>query len=219
MQIPAVPHPFELDLSRAAVIVIDVQNDFCHPDGYCQRELGLDGAPVRAIFEPIRHLTQWARDRQIPVIWTVEAHQSDLSDLPPCKAKRYENAGYPVGSEGKRGRFLVRGAWGARVLSELAPLDSERVVPKPAQSIWTNTDLESWLRARGITHLLMGGVTTQCCVLASYRAANDLGFWTLLIEDCCAAFDAREHQAAIEVVTSEGGAVGWVADSREITAL
>lgn len=214
--ISARPHPFELDTSHAAVIVVDAQNDFCHPDGFCQRELALDGAPVRAIVEPIRRLTHWARASDIPVIWTVEAHQSDLSDLPACKARRYRNAGYPVGSAGKRGRFLVRGQWGAQVLDELAPRENELVLPKPAQSIWTHTDLEARLKERGITHLLMCGVTTQCCVLASYRAANDLGFWTLLIEDCCAAFDAREHEAAIEVVTSEGGAVGWVCQSADV---
>ncbi len=214
--ISATPHPFELDLAHAAVIVIDAQNDFCHRDGYCQSELSLDGAPVRPIFEPIRRLTSWARTQNVPVIWTVEAHQSDLSDLPACKARRYQNAGYPVGSEGEMGRFLVRGEWGAQVLDELAPLESELVLPKPAQSIWTNTDLEATLNERGITHLLLCGVTTQCCVLASYRAANDLGFWSLLVEDCCAAFDAREHQAAIEVIVSEGGAVGWVCHSTDV---
>lgn len=219
LSIPAIPHAFELDLAHAAVIVIDAQNDFCHADGYCQCELGLDGAPVRAIFEPIRQLTNWARAQNVPVIWTVEAHQNDLSDLPTCKAKRYENAGYPVGSAGKMGRFLVRGEWGAQVLDELASRKAELVLPKPAQSIWTNTDLEATLNKRGITHLLMCGVTTQCCVLASYRAANDLGFWSLLVEDCCAAFDVREHQAAIEVIVSEGGAVGWVCQSADVMGM
>lgn len=217
--IPAVPHAFELDLTRAAVIVIDMQNDFCHRNGYCQHELELDGALVRRTFEPIRRLTSWARAQNVPVIWTVEAHQSDLSDLPACKARRYENAGYPIGSMGKMGRFLVRGEWGAQVLEELAPLESELVLPKPAQSIWTNTDLEAILSERGITQLLMCGVTTQCCVLASYRAANDLGFWSLLIEDCCAAFDVREHAAAIEVIVSEGGAVGWVCQSADVIGI
>lgn len=217
--ISARPHSFELDLTRAAIIVIDAQNDFCHADGYCQHELGLDGAPVRQIFEPIRQLTNWARTRNVPVIWTVEAHQSDLSDLPACKARRYANAGYPVGSAGKMGRFLVRGEWGAQVLDELAPREAELVLPKPAQSIWTNTDLEANLIERGITQLLMCGVTTQCCVLASYRAANDLGFWSLLVEDCCAAFDEREHRAAIEVIVSEGGAVGWVCQSADVMGM
>ena len=216
ISIPARPHSFDLDLAHAAVIVIDAQNDFCHADGYCQHELGLDGAPIRQIFEPIRQLTHWARTCNIPVIWTIEAHESDLSDLPACKARRYENAGYPVGSAGKLGRFLVRGEWGAQVLDELAPGENEFVMPKPAQSIWTQTDLEAMLNERAITHFLLCGVTTQCCVLASYRAANDLGFWSLLIEDCCAAFDLREHQAAIEVIVSEGGAVGWVCQSADV---
>jgi len=207
--IDARPHPFELDVEHAALLVIDVQNDFCHPEGFCLGDLGLNGEAARAAIEPIGRLVKWAREQTIPVIWTLEAHKPDLSDLSPSKAKRYENAGYPVGSEGKRGRFLVQGEFGARVVPELSPRADELVLPKPAQSVFIGTMLENHLRERAITHLLLCGLTTQCCVLASYRQAGDLGFFALLVEDCCAAFDPREHEAAVEVVTSEGGAVGW----------
>ena len=214
--IRARPHPFDLDFDHAALLVIDVQNDFCHPEGFCLGDLGLNGDAARAVIEPIRRLVEWARIQQIPVIWTLEAHRSDLSDVSPSKARRYENAGYPVGSEGKRGRFLVQGEFGARVVPELSVQGDELVLPKPAQSVFIGTSLEALLRQRGITHLLLCGLTTQCCVLASYRQASDLGFFALLIEDCCAAFDPREHQAAIEVVTSEGGAVGWATTSEAL---
>ncbi len=217
--IPARPHPFDLDLEHAALLVIDVQNDFCHPEGFCLGDLGLNGESAQAVVEPIRRLVEWARGHKVPVIWTLEAHQSDLSDLSPSKAVRYQNSGYPVGSEGKRGRFLVQGEFGARVVPELSPRDDERILPKPAQSVFIGTSLETDLREQGITHLLLCGVTTQCCVLASYRTANDLGFFALLVENCCAAFDPREHEAAIEVVTSEGGALGWVAHSEALFEL
>ena len=215
--VPACPHAFPLDLERTALLVIDVQNDFCHPDGFCLHDLGLDAA-IRSVVEPIQHVVSWAREREILVIWTIEAHEPDLSDLPPSKAYRYKNAGYPVGSVGKRGKFLIRGEWGAQVLAELSPRAEETVLFKPAQSIFCDTDLEAQLRAQGITHLLICGLTTQCCVLATYRAANDLGFFSLLLEDCCAAFDENEHQAAIAVITSESGAVGWAAQSHNLIA-
>lgn len=217
--VAARPHPFPLDVQNAALIVVDVQNDFCHPEGFCQGDLGLEGSLANAIIKPVGQLVNWARERQIPVIWTVEAHQPDLSDVSPSKALRYQNAGYPPGSEGKRGRFLVRGEWGTQVVDELAPRDDERVLPKPAQSVFIGTDLEASLRERGVTHLIFCGVTTQCCVLASYRQASDSGFFSLLIEDCCAAFELSEHEAALKVITSEGGAVGWTAHLEDLTGL
>lgn len=218
LTIPARPHDFELDLDHAALLVVDMQNDFCHPEGYCIGDLGLDGSAARQLISPIQRLVGWAREYDVPVIWTLEAHKPDLSDLSPSKARRYASAGYPVGSQGKRGRYLVQGEFGAQVLPELAPRTDEWILPKPAQSVFPGTTLEASLRERDITHLLICGVTTQCCVLASYRQANDLGFFTLLIEDCCAAFDPREHDAAITVITSEAGAVGWVASSRDLFA-
>ena len=126
--IPARPHDFELDLRHAALLVIDVQNDFCDPEGFCQADLGLNGNAVRPIIEPIKRLVSWARGCEVPVIWTLEAHQNDLRDLSPSKAQRYKNAGYPVGSVGRRGRFLVQGEWGAQVISELAPREEFRGV-------------------------------------------------------------------------------------------
>jgi len=214
--INARPHSFEFDPHHAALLVIDMQNDFCHPEGFCMGDLGLDGSGARAVIEPIKNLVGWAHGENIPVIWTIETHLSDLSDLTPSKAKRYQNAGYPVGSEGKRGRFLVRGEFGAHVVPELEVRKGDLVLPKPAQSVFIGTSLEAHLRGHGVTHLLICGVTTQCCVLASYRHASDLGFFALLIEDCCAAFDKGEHEAAVTVVASEGGAVGWVASSSDV---
>ncbi|HEY9885158.1 MAG TPA: cysteine hydrolase family protein, partial [Thermosynechococcaceae cyanobacterium] len=81
------------------------------------------------------------------------------------------------------------------------------------------TALEAQLRDRSITHLLLTGVTTECCVLGTYRHASDLGFYCLLLEDCCAAFSSSEHQAAIAVVQSENGAIGWVTTSEALLAL
>jgi nicotinamidase-related amidase len=210
------PHAFEMPLQSTALIVVDMQNDFCHPEGFCIGDLGLDGTPVQAIVPTLQVLVDWAREAGVTVVWTKEAHRPDLSDLAPSKKQRYENAGYPVGSSGRRGRFLVSGEWGSQVLAELSPRPDELQLDKPAQSIFPGTDIEAWLRARSITHLLICGVTTQCCVLATYRQASDLGYFCLLIEDCCAAFAPGEHQAAIDVLTSEGGAIGWVASSQQL---
>lgn len=168
-------HPFDLPLDQTALLIIDMQNDFCHPDGFNGSELGLDLTAVRAIIPAVQTLLNWARQVGIQVIFTRESHRSDLSDLTPSKRTRYANAGSAIGQPGKMGRFLVRGEPGAAIIDELQPLPEEWQLDKPAHSCFVNTALEQTLRDKNITHLLLAGVTTQCCVLATYRHASDLG--------------------------------------------
>jgi biuret amidohydrolase len=200
IRVPSRPHPFPLVLNQTALLVIDMQYDFCHPNGYSGSVLGADLSAFSAIIPHIQAVIEWARAHDVMVIYT-------------------SNAGYPVGSPGYMGRFLIRGEAGTELLADFTPLDSELVLDKSAQSAFVATALESVLRDRHITHLIFTGVTTECCVLGSYRHASDLGFYGLLLEDCCAAFSAIEHQAAIEVVLGENGAIGWVSSSEELLAI
>lgn len=213
------PHSFELCLPQAALLVIDMQRDFCDPEGFAGAVFGADLTPIRAIIPKIQALLVWARKQGLMIIYTRESHRADCSDLSASKRLRYQNAGYPVGSVGKLGRFLIRGEAGTEILEELKPDAQDWVLDKPAQSAFIGTGLKQGLRARGITHLLLTGVTTQCCVLGTYRHARDLGFYALLLEDCCGAFSAADHQAAVDVLLSEQGAVGWVSQSTELLAL
>jgi biuret amidohydrolase len=219
IRVPSRPHPFPLVLSRTALLVIDMQYDFCHPGGYSGSVLGADLSAASAIVPRIQAVIAWARTHGLMVIYTRESHRPDLSDLTASKRDRYINAGYPVGSPGSMGRFLIQGEAGTELLDAFAPLESEPVLDKSAQSAFVATELEAMLRGRSITHLLFTGVTTECCVLGSYRHGSDLGFYGLLLEDCCAAFSAIEHQAAIEVVLGENGAIGWVSSSEELLAI
>lgn len=214
--ISTLQHPFSLDLNHTALIVIDLQNDFCHPLGFCGHDLGVDLTAMRTIIPRIHQVIDWARHQRVLVVYTRESHQPDLSDLTPSKRQRYINAGYAVGTPGNLGRFLIQGEYGTALIDELQPLENELQIDKPAQSIFIATNLEPLLREREITHLLFMGVTTECCVLASYRHASDLGFYCLLLEDCCAATNPSEHQAAIEVLLGENGAVGWVTSSEQL---
>ena len=209
-------HPFHLPSKQTALLVIDMQNDFCHPDGFNGSELGLDMTAVRAIIPAIQSLVNWARQNELKIIFTRESHAPDLSDLSPSKKTRYANAGSPIGQAGKMGRFLVRGEPGAALIDELKPLPSEEQLDKPAHSCFVNTSLDQILAADNITHLLIAGVTTECCVLATYRHASDLGYYCLLLDDCCAAFNPRDHEATVHILQSEGGVLGWVAHSSKL---
>ncbi|MEM9768050.1 MAG: isochorismatase family cysteine hydrolase [Cyanobacteria bacterium P01_D01_bin.71] len=206
-------HPFALPLAQTALLIIDMQNDFCHPDGFNGSELGLDLKGVRSIIPAIQTLLVWARQTGVKVIFTRESHLPDLSDLSPSKKTRYANAGSPIGQPGKMGRFLVQGETGASIVEELQPLPQEWQLDKPAHSCFVNTSLDQRLQAANVTHLLIAGVTTECCVLATYRHGSDLGYYCLLLEDCCAAFDAKDHEATVHILQSEGGVLGWVAQS------
>jgi biuret amidohydrolase len=213
IQVPTDGHPFPLLLAHTALIVVDMQNAFCHPEGFCGCELGADLTAAHAIISRIQRLITWARKHQLTIVYTRESHLPDLSDLSSSKALRYANAGYPVGGLGKMGKFLIRGEPGTELIDQLQPAPDELQLDKPAQSIFIGTNLAETLHQRKITHLLFTGVTTECCVLASYRQASDLGFYCLLLSDCCAAMSPIEHQAAIEVILAENGAIGWVTTS------
>jgi len=206
-------HPFELPLEHTALLIIDMQNDFCHPDGFNGSELNLSLESIRAIIPSIQTLLDWSRKLGLMVIFTRESHLPDLSDLTSSKQQRYTNAGSPIGELGKMGRFLVRGEKGVEIIEELGPLPHEIQLDKPAHSCFVNTQLDHKLRSQNITHLLFTGVTTQCCVLATYRHASDLGYHCLLLDDCCATFDRADHDATIHILQSEGGVLGWVAHS------
>ena len=209
-------HPFHLPLEKTALLIIDMQNDFCHPDGFNGSELALDLTGVRAIIPSIQTLLTWARQTAIQVIFTRESHAPDLSDLTASKQTRYANAGSPIGQQGKMGQFLVRGEPGAALIDELQPQPQEWQLDKPAHSCFVGTDLDQRLRNAHLTHLLIAGVTTECCVLATYRHASDLGYYCLLLEDCCAAFNAQDHDATVHILQAEGGVLGWVGDSSQL---
>ena len=216
--IPTYNHPFPLDVHKTALLVIDMQNAFCNWEGFCGNELGADLSSMRAIIPHIQKVITWARKHNLLIIYTRESHSPDLSDVTPSKKQRYINAGYPIGSPGKMGKFLIQGELGTQLIEELQPIDTEWQIDKPAQSVFVSTNLEIRLREQNITHLLFTGVTTECCVLGSYRHASDLGFYCLLLAECCAALKPGEHQAAIDVLLAENGAVGWVTSSDKLLA-
>lgn len=201
----------------AALIVIDMQRDFCAPGGYAD-QAGLDISLLRAPIPAIQDLLAAARARGVLVLHTREGHRADLSDLPEPKRRRAENAGAPIGSQGPLGRLLVRGEYGHDLIDELQPLPGESVIDKPGYSAFAATDLELLLRNRGITELIITGVTTEVCVHSTLRSAVDLGYACTLVSDACASAYPELHTAALAMVDVEGGLFGRVCDSQRLLA-
>lgn len=208
----SLPYPFEYEAGRAALLVIDMQNDFCAPGGFGER-LGNDIAPARRIIPAIAGVLEAAREAGLLVIHTREGHLPDLSDCPPAKLERSRKQGAGIGDPGPMGRILIRGERGHDIVAELAPVAGEPVVDKPGKGAFYATDLERMLREREIEHLILTGVTTHVCVHTTLREANDRGYRCLVLEDATAAFDPADHEAALHMVRQQGGIFGWTSSS------
>jgi nicotinamidase-related amidase len=211
----AEPYPLELDLSRTAVLLVDIQNDFCMPGGWAELA-GLDFRRAAGILPRVREVLAAARAAGLLIVHTREGHRPDLSDCPASKQRKMGHTGFAYGQEGPKGRLFIRGTWNNEIVDGLAPRPGEPVVDKPGKGAFYATDLEAILRDRGIETLITCGLTTHVCVTSTLREAADRGFDTVLLADCCQSYEENLHLGALEVLRMPAALFGWLSESKHV---
>lgn len=219
VSISARPYDYELpaELRSLALLIIDMQRDFLEPGGFGEA-LGNDVTRLRSIVPIVKQLLEAFRVQKLPIFFTLEGHQPDLSDCPPSKRKRGQGK-LRIGDRGPMGRILVLGEPGNAIIPELEPLPEEVAIAKPGKGAFYSTNLHSLLQKQGITHLILTGVTTEVCVQTTMREANDHGYECLLVEDGTESYFPKFKRFTLDTIRAQGGIVGWTTTAEKVLLL
>ena len=189
LAVPAANKQITFDLAHTAIVIVDMQNDFCHPDGWLAH-IGVDVSAARTPIAPLRRLLPALRGRDVPVVWLNWGNRPDRLNLSPALLHVYKPSGAGVGLgdalPGSGAKVLERGSWSAAIVDELAVDPSDIHVAKYRMSGFQDTELDSILRNLAVTTLLFAGVNADQCVLCTLQDANFRGYDCLLLEDCAA---------------------------------
>ena len=192
LALSALPQNIVIDLSRTALLVIDMQNDFCHPQGWLA-SIGVDTAPARQPVQPLKTLLPVLRSADIPVVWLNWGNRPDKLNLSPSALHVYNGDGQSVGlgdnlpnapCQAAQNHVLQAASWGAAVVDELTKAPTDISIDKYRMSGFHDTCLDSVLRNLGVQTLLFAGVNADQCVLATLMDANFAGYDCVLLEDC-----------------------------------
>ena len=225
IELTARPEPIRFDASTTAVVVVDMQNDFAHPQGMFGRA-GIDLSAIHATVAPTQLVLGAARAAGIKIIYLKMAFRSDLSDAGSPDAPNWlkhipmragENVTAPDGSAS---RVLIRDTWNTDIIDELTPMDSETIVYKSRFSGFYETELDNILRGWAIQHLVFTGCTTSVCVESTVKDAMFRDYHCVVLEDCTAEaigadLPRSNHDATLLVIQL---LVGWIADSTSFIA-
>ncbi|THB74395.1 MAG: cysteine hydrolase [Desulfobacteraceae bacterium] len=196
---------YECTPEHTALVVIDLQKEFFEAGS------GQSLDDMRAMVPRAQALIELSRQAGFRIIHTRESYQPDLSDVNDFR----RSLGY-VGRKEALGRFCILGEPGHEFMDAVRPMPGETIIDKAGFSAFYNTTLDQGLRSEGIDHLILCGVTTQCCVHSTLREAVDRGYWCLTVADCCAACEPGLHDAALSLISGEGHLFGWVADLKGV---
>ena len=188
----AQPQDIVIDAAKSAIVVIDMQNDFCAKGGWLD-SIGVDFSPARRPIDPLNRLLPALRRANVPVIWVNWGNRPDKLNLSPALLHVYNGDGQSVGigdplksSPVPGAAVLQKDSWAAAIVDELDVQPSDIKIDKFRMSGFWDTPLDAILRNLGVTTVFFGGVNADQCVLATLMDANFLGYDTIMLEDCSA---------------------------------
>jgi ureidoacrylate peracid hydrolase len=219
--IDAKPEPIIIDTAQSAVLVVDMQNDFCSKGGLFDRA-GINISAVQKAVGPTRRVLSAARDTGIRIVYAKMGFRPDLSDLgdkdsPNRILHLHFGVGQPCrGPDGQPGRLLIRDTWNTDVIEELRPQPEDVVLYKHRFSGFYQTELDDILRRLGIKNLIFTGCTTSVCVDSTIRDAMFRDYRCVLLADCVGEpigndLGRSNHEASLLTIQT---LFGWVSDSQ-----
>lgn len=211
------PQSVTIDLARTALVVVDMQNDFCHPEGWLSH-IGVDVAPARKPIAPLQKLVPSLRAAAVPIIWLNWGNRPDQLNLSPSLVHVYKPNGEGVGLgdplPGSGAPVLEKNSWAAAVVDELEIAPGDIQVDKFRMSGFWDTPLDSILRNLGVQTVLFSGVNADQCVMCTLQDANFLGYDCVLLQDCTATTSPDYCMEA--TIYNVKQIFGFVADSDAI---
>jgi nicotinamidase-related amidase len=215
--LPTETKTLRLDLAKAAIIVVDMQNDFCHPDGWLSH-IGVDVTPARQAIDPLKAFLPQLRAAQVPIVWLNWGNRPDLLNISAGLRHVYNPTGTGVGLGDplpKNGApVLIKDSWAAAVVEELQQELTDIHIDKYRMSGFWDTPLDSILRNLGRTTLFFAGVNADQCVMMTLQDANFLGYDCILIRDCTATTSPEYCLKA--TLYNVNQCLGFVTDSHAI---
>ena len=186
LSMAAEPQNITVDAAKSALLIVDMQNDFCTKGGWLDSR-GIDISPNRKPIQPLAALITAFRDNGIPVVWVNWGVRKDLLNISPSLRHAHNPRGDEPGIAqpvpGTRSEVIAVGSWGAAVVDEINPGTRDVQIIKHRFSAFWDTETDAVLRNMGIKTLFIGGVNMDQCVMTTLEDASFLGYDTILIED------------------------------------
>jgi ureidoacrylate peracid hydrolase len=214
--VKAEPQPILVDLARAALLVVDMQNAFTHKGGYFDL-VGLDITPIQRIIEPCREIVNAAHAAGIRIIYLQMGCSPDLHDKgprdSPSSIKSRVLSMMKEHPEWKD-KFYIYGTWGAEIIEELKPHEGDIVVKKQKHDGFIGTNLDIILRTLTAKYLFFVGAATNICVESTLRHAFSLDYFPVLISDAVSPMGSNITQDA--TILNVQSTFGWVTNAKDL---